>query len=181
MGDFTSDWFSTAIPGISRTLQGHNPKKILEIGSWEGRSAVWFLENFPESKIICVDTFKGSPEHHDAALDVAGIKGRFMNNTKRFGDRVVIREGHSSRVLFGLGPDSFDLAYVDGSHTELDTMTDLVMSFNLLKPGGIMLVDDFDQPAFPGVRAAVDKFATIYSSRIEVTHVAYQVHFVKKS
>jgi predicted O-methyltransferase YrrM len=104
-----------------------------------------------------------------------------MNNTKRFGDRVVIREGHSSRVLFGLGPDSFDLAYVDGSHTELDTMTDLVMSFNLLKPGGIMLVDDFDQPAFPGVRAAVDKFATIYSSRIEVTHVAYQVHFVKKS
>ena len=177
--EFTSDWFSSAIPGISKTLEGKDIRKILEIGSWEGRSAVWFLENFPESKIICVDTFQGSPEHH--AMDVAGTKGRFMNNTKKFGNRVVIREGHSSRVLFGLGPESFDLAYVDGSHTEIDTMTDLVMSFNLLKPGGVLLVDDFDQPAFPGVRAAVDKFATIYSSRLEVTHVAYQVHFVKKT
>lgn len=179
--EFTSDWFSNSIPGISKTLEGKDIRKILEIGSWEGRSAVWFLESFPESKIVCVDTFQGSPEHHDAALDVAGTKGRFMNNTKKFGNRVVIREGHSSRVLFGLGPESFDLAYVDGSHTEIDTMTDLVMSFNLLKPGGIMLVDDFDQPAFPGVRAAVDKFATIYSSRLDVVHVAYQVHFVKKT
>ena len=104
-----------------------------------------------------------------------------MNNTKRFGNRVVIREGHSSRVLFGLGPESFDLAYVDGSHTELDTMTDLVMSFNLLKAGGVMLVDDYDQPAFPGVRMAVDKFAAVYSKRIRSVFCGYQVHFLKLS
>ncbi len=181
MGDYTSDWFSGAIPGIMRTLEGHNLKKILEIGSWEGRSAVWFLESFPESKIVCVDTFQGSPEHHDADLDVAGTKGRFMNNTKRFGNRVVIRQGHSSEMLFGLEPNSFDLAYVDGSHTELDTMTDLVMSFNLLKAGGVMLIDDYDQPAFPGVRLAVDKFAAVYSKRIRSVFAGYQVHFVKLS
>jgi predicted O-methyltransferase YrrM len=180
MGDFTSDWFSSSINGIRRTLESRRPpKRILEIGSWEGRSACWFLETFPDSTITCVDTFEGSPEHHD--MDVAGIKARFLKNTARFGDRVTIRQGHSSRELYGLEPESFDLVYVDGSHAEDDTLMDLILSFGLLRPGGVLLIDDYGGTAFPGVRRAVDKFAAAFHKKIQSVLCEYQVHFVKLS
>ena len=40
----------------------------LEIGSFEGRSAIWLLENIlthSNSHLTCVDTFEGSMEHSD--------------------------------------------------------------------------------------------------------------------
>ena len=182
MGDFTSDWFSGAIDGIERTFaqqQRPPPRRILEIGSWEGRSACWFLERFPEASITCVDTFEGSPEHVAAGLDIAATKSRFLKNTARFGDRVTLLEGKSSEMLFGLQPGSFECVYVDASHTEDDTLTDLVLAFLLLAPGGVLLVDDYAQPAFPGVKRAVDKFASTYSHRIRSVLCEYQVHFIK--
>jgi predicted O-methyltransferase YrrM len=181
--EFTSDWFSGAIHGVSRSLchaqTQAQPMRILEIGSWEGRSACWFLETFPEATIVCVDTFQGSEEHVAAGLDISGIKGRFLRNTAPHADRVTLLEGHSSSMLYGLEPCSFDCIYVDGSHTEQDTFMDLMLSWGLLKPGGILLVDDYDQPAFPGVRRAVDTFATVYSDRLRLLLREYQIHFLK--
>ncbi len=175
---FTADWFSGAIPGIQRSLAGINPKRFLEIGSWEGRSASWFLDTFPESTIVCVDTFQGSEEHHDAKLDVAGVKGRFHQNMSRFGTRVTVLEGPSWRKLFDLRPESFDCVYVDGSHTEHDTLSDLVMGYHLLAPGGILLVDDYNQPEFPGIRRAVDSFASAFGVQCVLSD--YQIHFCKR-
>jgi predicted O-methyltransferase YrrM len=177
MGDFTSDWFSGAIPGVTETLKEINPKRFLEIGSWEGRSASWFLDTYPDSSIVCVDTFEGSPEHQ--GLDVAATKDRFLKNMARFGDRVTLRQGTSARMLFGLEPESFDCVYVDGSHAEDDTLADLVMGFMLLAPGGALLVDDYAQTAFPGIRRAVDKFAATFSGRLRSVLCQYQVHFIK--
>jgi hypothetical protein len=39
--------------------------KILDIGSFEGRSAVFFLKYLPGSTIVCIDTFAGTPEEGD--------------------------------------------------------------------------------------------------------------------
>ena len=179
MGDFTSDWFSTSIDGIQRTLKRHDPKSILEIGSWEGRSACWFLETYPEATITCVDTFEGSPEH--SGMDVAGIRERFLKNTRPYWDRITVKQGHSSRELYGLKPESFDVIYVDGSHEEDDTLMDLILSFGLLKPGGVLLIDDYGGVSFPGVRKAVDKFAAAFCKKLQSVLCEYQVHFVKLS
>lgn len=177
--DFTTDWLSNSLPGIERTLASF-PKvsRILEIGSWEGRSACYFLDKYPDAVITCVDTFQGSPEH--VGLDVTGTKQRFLANTSKYGDRVTLREGHSSRELYGLPPESFDLIYVDGSHEEPDVMMDLALAYGLLKPGGVMLVDDYNQPAFPGVKSAVDKFSAACASKLRTVLCEYQIHFIKK-
>lgn len=180
--EFTTDWFSTAIDGIQRTMKctGVNVRKILEIGSWEGRSATWFLETYPDASIVCVDTFRGSEEH--AGLDVDAVKRRFLNNTEIFGERVVLREGESSKVLFGLQPESFDVVYVDGSHAEHDVLMDLVMAFGLLKEGGVMLVDDYAHPEFYGVTAAVHAFVRAFASspvKPLVVLDEYQIHLLK--
>jgi predicted O-methyltransferase YrrM len=36
------------------------PARIFEIGSWEGRSALFFLNYLPLSNIVCIDPFEAS-------------------------------------------------------------------------------------------------------------------------
>ena len=191
MPEFTTDWFSGAIPGFRQTLSRVSPlRSVLEIGSWEGRSTCWLLDEFPDLHVTCVDTFEGSTEHHPSS--VAGIESRFLANTARFGERVCVRRGRSSEVLYSLATPgvpcaSFDAIYVDGSHEEIDVLTDLVLAFGLLRSGGALLVDDyggaheFADPVFPGVHRAVDTFRRVFKDVVECVHESYQIHFIKSA
>lgn len=186
---FTTDWFSGNIPAISQSLAQLCPAaqvhRILEIGSWEGRSTLWFLEHCPCATVACVDTFEGGDEHQGSA-SLVGLEARFRNNVAKYADRVIVHRGVSGDALFGVGaPGSFDVAYVDGSHTSWDALTDIVLSFQLLRPGGLMLIDDYGGgdpgnllPTSP--RPAVDAFLHIMQSKISVLHFGYQVHLQKK-
>jgi len=69
MPNFSVDWHSHNIPHWRRILERYRgqPKvRALEIGSFEGRSTIWLLENIlthETAHIDCIDTFKGSVEH----------------------------------------------------------------------------------------------------------------------
>ena len=63
---FTSDWFSAHIPFFEKRLErlkGAKDIHFLEVGSYEGRSSCYFLENYilddEKSTLTCVDTFLG--------------------------------------------------------------------------------------------------------------------------
>ena len=44
--EFTNDWFSANIEAWKRIFAAHGaPARVLEIGSYEGRSTVWIVEN----------------------------------------------------------------------------------------------------------------------------------------
>ena len=63
---FTNDWFSNNVPvwiSILKKKDKNEKLKILEIGSYEGMSAIFFLKFFNNAEIDCVETFKGSDEH----------------------------------------------------------------------------------------------------------------------
>ena len=81
---FTKDWFHWA-PEVWQQLIPLLPEKpgdrsFLEIGSFEGRSTVWMLENMmaPGDWVDCVDTWRGGEEH--AAEDMAAVEARFLRN-----------------------------------------------------------------------------------------------------
>lgn len=62
MFQFTKNWFdNTEIRSkINFFINSNEKHHILEIGSYEGASSVYFSEHFlnhPESKMICVDPF----------------------------------------------------------------------------------------------------------------------------
>ena len=63
---FTTDWFIENLPIWERYLihLANQPEiNVLEIGSWEGMSACWLLDNIlthDSSRITCIDTFDGS-------------------------------------------------------------------------------------------------------------------------
>jgi hypothetical protein len=102
---FTKDWFSWA-PQVWEQLIPMLPerKAFLEIGSFEGRSTVWIIENMLElgGFIDCVDTWEGGEEH--SAEDMGGVEARFDHNVKKALDTNYIRpdnysEGYALRPI----------------------------------------------------------------------------------
>ncbi len=78
---FTKDWFNWA-PQVWEQLIPMLPERraFLEIGSFEGRSAVWIIENMmnPGDWIDCVDTWEGGEEHGEE--DMFSVEAAFDHN-----------------------------------------------------------------------------------------------------
>ena len=113
---FSSDWTTWHFANWTTFLAPLRgaPLRVLEIGSWEGRSALFFLNYLRASHLVCVDTFGGNVEHmrnpHFAAL-VPETERQFDANVAAFGTRVEKIKGPSGAVLPQLGIQSrrFDL------------------------------------------------------------------------
>jgi predicted O-methyltransferase YrrM len=80
--------------------------------------------------------------------------------------------------------ESFDFIYIDGSHMAEDVLEDAVLAWRLLKPGGLIIFDDYvwrlDHPPEKRPRLAIDAFYRFYANQIEVVHNAYQLILRKK-
>jgi predicted O-methyltransferase YrrM len=186
-GDYTKDWFTYNLSVWVRVLNTFKGKPIqaLEIGVFEGRSTVWLLENIltnPDATLNWIDTFSGSAEHAD--IDFTTVEKKFHENTKRFGTKVKGRVGKSQDVLRGMSTDRFDLVYIDGSHEAPDVLSDAVLAWPLLKPGGLMGFDDYEWHIFPAPERcpalAIDAFVDVMRGQLTVIDRGYQV-WVKKT
>ncbi len=193
MGNFTVDWHSHNIPHLRRVLdkyKGRPDVRALEIGSFEGRSTVWLLENIlthETAHIDCIDTFNGSPEHVEMGLNLNGLLNRFLSNTEAYTKKIRCFRGRSQDVLLGgdFGPyevASYDIAYIDGSHAAADVLADAVLSFRLLKIGGLMIFDDYawdggGPTGFDNPRRGVDAFHHAYQDQLKPVHMEYQAIF----
>lgn len=191
--EFTSDWFSHNIDNFNlvKKILKRSPENILEIGSYEGRSTLWLLENYKPSHITCIDTWRGSEEvgHDYIKDDIASrdiLWNRFTNNISKYANRVGIMRNTSRIALKQLGIENkrFGLIYVDGDHHRLNCIEDLVLSFPLLEVGGVVIVDDYlwgsakeEDPNC--VRGAVHMFERIYGEYIEPIFINYQAGFRK--
>jgi predicted O-methyltransferase YrrM len=177
--NFSHDWFTKNIPLWSQELarfKGKEGISYLEIGSAEGMSAIWMLENIlthPTASIVCIDIFPGR------------LQETFMANLETSGSRekATVIKGPSQAELRKLPLNSFDIIYVDGSHTAPDVLMDTMLSWQLLKPGGIIIFDDYQwNPYLPGElrpQMAVDSFLASFRGFLEVVHHGYQL-MVKK-
>src|SRR5262245_52509009 len=158
--DFTADWHSHNVPHWRQILGEYADRpglRALEIGSFEGRSALWLLNNVlthETARIDCIDTFEGSPEHAAMGINSADLVERFLRNLKPYKEKVRWFRGRSQEVLRNgsfdpQGAEHYDIAYIDGSHKASDVLEDAVLSFRLLKVGGVMIFDDyfFNRPA----------------------------------
>ena len=185
---FTKNWFGWG-PQIWPEIIQFLPerKTFLEIGSFEGRSTVWTIENMMEDggEIVCIDTWEGSQEHKNGELD--GAELRFEHNIKTVREkhperRVTKCKGMSTQWLPSITQEkySFDFIYIDGSHTAKDVLTDACMAWPLLKKDGIMAFDDYlwRLPGFTTVqrpKIAIDSFVNIFEDEIAMVHNGYQL------
>lgn len=188
---FTRDWFSQNIPHLTKLLQHYKDKpcNMLEIGSFEGLSTVWFLQNIlthADSKITCVDPCTGNIEH--SSDEKVNIHRHFANNVlKNFPDKVTFfrKMSHDTLKYHDVLSQQFDIVYIDGDHHAHSVMEDAVLSFRLLKKGGFMVFDDIRWPAYlddPPKHPATgfQGFYHAYGHFFDVVYDGYQVVLQKK-
>jgi predicted O-methyltransferase YrrM len=193
---FSVNWFDSHMGTFNNFLSKfknlHNVN-FLEVGSYEGKSTCYMLDNFLQgsnSKIYCVDSWEGGFEHASTNFNI--IFDRFKNNISNHNDKVEILKGNSYDQLMTLRDkkEHFDFIYIDGGHTVKDVLNDLVLTFPLLKSGGIMAMDDYTwgsasdtgnrQEDHKRPELAINTFLLGVKDEIEVIHASGQVWIRKK-
>lgn len=153
--------------------------QMLEIGSHEGRSAIWFIENVLTGsgcRLTCVDPWR--PE----------VKIRFDHNIRVTGvaDRIrAIHKGSAYALTEDLAAETFDIIYVDGSHRAPDVLFDAVFAWPRLAPSGIMIFDDYgwrsDLPPAERPQPSIDRFMELFGNEFEVIDIGFQVLLRRRS
>jgi predicted O-methyltransferase YrrM len=188
---FTKDWFAWA-PEVWNQLIPLLPerKSFLEIGSFEGRSTVWIVENMMEGdgNITCIDTWEGGEEHGNE--DMGTVEERFTHNMQLLQSKkacgLSARQGKSVDELAACiaAEEKYDFIYIDGSHQAPDVLTDACMAWPLLKQGGLMVFDDYmwgnPRDALHRPKIAIDAFTNIFGETATIIHVGYQLVVRKK-
>jgi predicted O-methyltransferase YrrM len=192
MAEFTTDWFSRnssywAELFASRGWRPDTPRTIIEIGSYEGRSALWMLEHLlqhPQSRLHCVDTFhdRESPDSYWRKFEANVLRSPHARKVS-----VTVSASLPFLTRFVATGERVDFVYIDGSHRAAEVLEDLVLAFHATRPGGIIICDDY----LKGVRGgdltlgspklAVDTFTTIYRDRLDIPwgQPLYQVAMIK--
>lgn len=157
------------------------PRRVLEIGSWEGLSTFFLARNFPDASIDCVDTWEGSVENSAVPDDLFSI---FILNLREYRDRIHPFRMRS-QAYFALDSDEiFDLIYVDGSHWAPDVILDAVCGWQRLRTGGLLIFDDFLWNYYENPREnpceAISSFLRLFNHEIEVVHAGYQLFLRKR-
>jgi predicted O-methyltransferase YrrM len=185
--ELTSDWTTHNIALWAQLLAPYRDQsiKILEIGSYEGRSALFFLNYLPHSTIVCVDRFDESREDAERAVRMAKVESRFDENLAPFASRCEKRKGLSAAVLPKLALEGyrFNIVYVDGDHCATSVYQDAALSWPLLEADGIMIFDDYqwrpERASEDRPQPGIDSFLGSMQGRYREMYHGYQM-VVKK-
>lgn len=148
MSHFTSDWFTKYAPqwisrmGHLKDVETH----ALEIGSYEGRSTCWILDNIlthARSSITCVDSWDGSDK--TLGLKTVSAHSRFVSNVIHYYGKVrkIAKKSYDALLTMNIQCYEFDIIFIDGDHEGYGALSDLMMCWPLLKNGGHLVFDDY--------------------------------------
>jgi predicted O-methyltransferase YrrM len=206
--NFTQNWFTNNDLVQFLPLQTQEEIHILEIGSFEGKSSVWFIENLLNNKnstISCIDPWVTYDQKNDSLnsynkdiskKDLSNLTDGYIfsdeyetfvkniNETER-SPQVNIMKGFSDVLLPNLisNKKQYDIIFIDGNHTAPYVLSDAIMSWKLLKVNGIMIFDDYlwelNKPETLRPKMAVDNFISNYADYLEVIWTDYRMAIKK--
>lgn len=145
-----------------------------EIGVFHGKFLI-ALAHLADigSKVTAIDVFEDQSKN----LDGAGVGSleRLQENIRNFApsqmnyafikaDSIALNSVDKTDFVRNYGP--FRIFSVDGCHTSEHTCTDLLTAQDSLALGGVVILDDFMQPHWPGVTEAVNMFHSRYVPRV---------------
>jgi predicted O-methyltransferase YrrM len=202
---FSNNWFDGNKAIWGQLLKQLNPTRILEVGSYEGKSTSYIIEslaNANDTEIHCIDSWEGGIEHKQGGVwesNMTEIEARFahnmqvaINKTSRE-VKLVLHKGLSNKELPKLAANGmqeyFDFIYIDGSHQAPDVLLDAILGFELLRVGGIMAFDDYLwQEPLPGgtdpircPKISIDAFTNIYCRKLRVISAPLNQLYIKKT
>ena len=151
-----SKTYPEQLSALTSLLASYQPSRYLEIGAFEGRSLGLFSmlsSSLHESElhITSVDSWQGGDEHKASGIDISSAESRYDCVAKICSDALAERikvekiKSLSRRALAALADREgfYDLILVDAGHKAKDVLEDLVLSWPLLREGGLLIVDDY--------------------------------------
>lgn len=169
------DWEKHILPHLVG-----RPARWLELGSYEGRSAIWTLDHIlthPESSIVCVDIFKGAYEANFDANIGAHPRAKSVYKMKMSCYKALVE-----LAWFHEDPQ-FDAVYVDADHQAKAALTEAAMAWPMLKKGGFMIFDDYpwehktpaDRKTKLPPKPGIDAFLNCWQYELRLLHKGWQV------
>ena len=181
---FTSNWFAPNeelwLKHVAPRFEHTKNVSFLELGSYEGRSALWILEHVlkdPSSSITCVDCWNVEFTCM-ASWGNVDYEAVFDSNTKD-NPQVIKLKGKTDDVLPTLKGQVFDGAYIDSEHTYQRVLSEAHQVWPLLVPGAVLVFDDHDDPNFPGVPKALREFRSDPKIHCETLYEGRQLMLIK--
>lgn len=192
---FTVDWFSNVLPLWTKTLSKYknNEVHVLLVGIYEGRSLIWLFENIlthPGCTVTVVNDFTNNKVNvktlrklRPAQSTLSTLKHNI--ETLNIKEKVDIYDGVIIDMLRKpeIMNKSYDIVYVGGGLHSKHILQNGVLSFPMLKPGGLQIYDNYTSnrehdSACP--KQAVDAFMDIYASEIKVKKISWNVVIEKR-
>jgi predicted O-methyltransferase YrrM len=156
-------------------------KNVLEVGSWRGQSALFWLRFF-DAAVTCVDNWENPTYTREAAAEV---ERAFDANI--VGTPIIKVKLDSTLALHAMARSGarFDLIYIDGDHSRDQVMVDSCLAWKLLKTGGIMIWDDYreycpHEPDEKRPERAIDTFIGLHREDVQLIADTGQQLFVRK-
>jgi predicted O-methyltransferase YrrM len=151
---------------IASIVHHCSPRVLLEIGTFDGNTALQMANNAPEDALVYTLDL---PSTTATAHDLDPIERAYVDDRSKL-DRKYAHSPNGRKVVQCLGDSAtfdfrgllagrrVDLAFIDGSHTHDYVRNDTERVLEVLAPGGVVLWHDFT-PAWPGVVAYLTELA----------------------
>ncbi|OIQ32025.1 MAG: hypothetical protein BM562_05850 [Alphaproteobacteria bacterium MedPE-SWcel] len=161
--EFTNDWFqAAAIKNWDSLVPQIKPRKILEVGSYEGASACYLIGKndwHEDLELFCIDTWEGGITHKVAKVDMDAVEQRFDHNIS-----VAQTESGKNISVHKMKGMSSDLM------PKLIAFDDCLWKEN--KPHG----DDLTMSP----KLAIDAFTNVFSRKLKIVPAPlYQLYVLK--
>jgi len=132
-------------------------RRIVEIGSWAGRSACALGMHTP-GVVHCVDSWERSLTHNgpDGKLEPT-LFNQFCRNTAGLPIIPVMAYSAVAAGWFARAGMTFDMIWIDADHTEPQVRADILAWRPLLAEGGILCGHDYEYTGWPDVKPVVDE------------------------
>ena len=171
--------------GQKFALKPEDSRQIVEIGVYEGASTCFwsdFYLDHPDSRLISIDPFTGSEEHHaepEKYPELANLeliaRGNIAKSTNAA--KIEVLKGFSQFIYPELclrhGAEPWiDVLYVDGAHDPTSVARDTVLYVPMVKQGGLIIFDDYGHP---DVKRGVDNALNAFASAEKAIFTGWQL------
>ena len=178
----TYDYFSSHAYNFYFYLKNLDPYfEYLEVGSYEGNSAIFIANNFDKANIYCVDSWKKTNEYKHQN-NFSDVEKNFDENT--FNYKNINKIKMNSNDFFLNNKKKFDVIYIDGYHHASQVYEDCNNAWRNLKENGYLICDDYIWNFYENIREnpcyAINKFLREINGYFKVEKISNSQIFLKK-
>jgi SAM-dependent methyltransferase len=176
---------------LDQLIEKRRPSLIVEVGTWKGASALQMAACMKrlgiDGAVVCVDTWLGSLEHLTKRVQGCDLGPhvshgyptlyfQFLANVLHKGMQDLIVPVPTTSAIgarwLAHHRCQADVVYLDGSHDEEDVYQDVASYWKILRPGGILLGDDW-HAFWHGVICGVNRFVKENGLNLQVVNTKW--------